>query len=128
MFFLDRMYYACYFFYITFLTRISPSIQPSIMLGAIIGYPLAVFVDCFYIYIMCEVPNFWLFFLTGLSGIVLMLFIYDVKNRKKKVIEDKPRFFYNKGLNLFVNFFIVIIALFIFFIGGPLGKYLLKTC
>lgn len=128
MFFLDVMYYSCHVFYSTLLVRVSPSIQPSIMLGALIGYPMAAFIDCLYIYIMCNVPSFWLFFLVGLSGIVLTLFIYEAKNRKNKIIKNKPRFFRNKKLNLLIKTTIVIIGLIIFFIGGFVGKYLLKQC
>ncbi|SDX56391.1 hypothetical protein SAMN05216556_1483 [Aequorivita viscosa] len=128
MLFLDVMYYGCHLFYKNLLTKVSPSIQPSIMLGALFGYPMAAIVDCLYIYIACEVPNFWLFFVVGLSGILLMFHLYEVKNRKKRIIKDRPRFFSNKRLNLFTIIFIVIIALSILFIGGPVGKYLLRLC
>lgn len=128
MFILDVIYYNCYLFYKALLTQVSPSIQPSLILGAIIGYPLAVLFNNLYIYIFCEVPSAWLFFLSGLSIMVLMFGIFEIKNRKEKVIKKKPRFFNDKSLNAIIMIFIVVFAVAFFYLGGPLGKYLLEQC
>lgn len=128
LFFLDVLYYHCHLLYKSLLNQVSPSIQPSLMLGALVGYPLAAFFDNLYIYTFCEVPSAWFFFMCGLSIMFLIFSIYEVKDRKKKVIKNTPNFFRSKTLNLATIVIIVTIAIFFFYMGGPLGKNLLEQC
>ena len=114
LFFLDVLYYHCHLLYKSILNQVSPSIQPSLMLGALVGYPLAAFFDTLYIYSCCELPSVWLFFMIGLTTMFLIFSMYEVKNRKEKVIKKTPNFFKNKTLNLATIVIIVTIAFFSF--------------
>lgn len=128
IFFLDVIYYYTQLFYKTILKEVSPSIQPSLILGGIIGVPLGFVVDTTYIYVFCQVPNPWLFISSCLGSMVLMYYIYEFKDRKKKVIEAKPRFFKSEKISLFVTILIDLIAILFLFLNGILGKYLLESC
>ncbi len=128
MFFLDVMFYYTQLQYNLLLKKVSPSNQPSIILGAIIGFPLALFARISYINLFCSPPPAWIFISVCFGCIFLMLKIYEWNNRKKEVIKKKPIFFENKKISLFITIFIELISLATLFLGGPIGKYLLEQC
>ena len=128
IFFLDVMYYYSHLFYKKLLNQISPSIQPSIILGGIVGIPLGFLVDTVYIYLSCKAPNPWLFISSCLGCMIFMLYFYEYKDRKSKVIKNEPRFFKSKRINLFLTIFIDFVVILLLFLNGIVGKYLLNSC
>lgn len=128
IFLLDKLYYYSYLFFKTFLVRVSPSIQPSLILGAIIGLPLAFIVDNVYIILKCRASSPWWFISICLGSMFLSLIIYEVNNRKEIVITNEPKFSQSPKMNLFIMILIDIFALTCFFLNAPVGKYLLKFC
>ncbi len=128
IFLLDKLYYYSHLFFKTFLVRVSPSIQPSLILGATIGLPLAFIVDNAYIFLKCQASSPWWFISICLGSMFLSLIIYEVNNRKEIVIMNEPKFSQNRKMNLFIMILIDIFALTCFFLNAPVGKYLLKLC
>ena len=128
MFFLDGMYYYTHILYEALLRKVSPPNQPSIILGTIVGFPLAFIIDIFYITFFCTIPSPWIFISVCFCCIFLMLKIYEKNNRKEKVIKKKPMFFKSKKISLFITIIIDLISLATLFLGGPVGKYLLERC
>jgi|SRR5699024_1483198 len=126
--FLDVMFYYTQIQYNLLLKNISPSNQPAIILGAIIGFPLALLIDSIYIHLYCAPPPAWIFISVCFACIFLMLKIYEWNNRKEKVIKKKPMFFNSKKTSLFITITIELISLASLFLGGPIGKYLLEQC
>lgn len=126
--FLDVMFYYTQLQYNLLLKNISPSNQPAIILGAIIGFPLALLIDFIYISLYCSPPPPWILISVCFACIFLMLKIYEWNNRKEKVIKKTPMFFNNKKISLFITVTIELISLTSLFLGGPIGKYLLEEC
>lgn len=125
---LDVMYYYTQIQYNLLLKNVSPSIQPSIILGTFISFPISLLIDSAYIYFFCSLPSPWIFISVCFVVIIIMLGIYEVYNRKERVIKRKPIFFNNKKLTLIITITIELISLASLFLGGPVGKYLLKHC
>lgn len=126
--FLDVMFYYTQLQYNLLLKNISPSNQPAIILGAIIGFPLALLIDSIYIHLFCSPPPAWIFISVCFACIFLMLKVYEWNNRKEKVIKKKPTFFNKKKISLFIAITIELISLASLFLGGPIGKNLLEQC
>ena len=126
--FLDVMFYYTQLQYNLLLKNISPSNQPAIILGAIIGFPLALLIDSIYIHLYCSPPPAWIFISVCFACIFLMLKIYEWNNRKEIVIKKKPMFFNKKKISLFITVTIELISLASLFLVGPIGKYLLEQC
>ncbi len=126
--FLDVMFYYTQLQYNLLLKNISPSNQPAIILGAIIGFPLALLIDSIYVQLYCSPPPAWIFISVCFGCIFLMLKIYEWNNRKEKVVKKKPMFFNSKKISLFITITIELISLTALFLGGPIGKYLLEQC
>ena len=81
--FLDVMFYYTQLQYNLLLKNISPSNQPAIILGAIIGFPLALLIDSIYVQLYCSPPPAWIFISVCFGCIFLMLKIYEWNNRKE---------------------------------------------
>lgn|SRR5690554_1402320 len=128
MYILDVIFYYTHLQYNLLLKNVAPSSQPSIILGAIIGFPLALLIDSIYIYLFCSPPTPWIFISLCLGCMFLMLKIYEWNDRKKKVLAIKPMFFNKKKLSIVITIFIEIISLSSLFLGGPIGKSLLEQC
>lgn len=128
MFFLDVMFYYSQLQYNLLLKKVSPSNQPSIILGAIIGFPLVLLLRVFHIELYCLPPSPLIFILVCFGCIFLMLKLYEWNDRKKKVLREKPLFFGKKKLSIFLAIVIELISLASLFLGGPIGKYLLEKC
>jgi len=128
MFFLDVMYYYVHLLYETLLKKVSPPNQPAIILSSFIAFPLALLLRIFYIELYCTPPPPWIFIFVCFGCIFLMLKIYEWNNRKEKVIKKKPMFFNSKKTTFFIMVTIQLISLATLFLGGPVGKYLLKQC
>jgi|SRR5690554_1846483 len=128
LFFLDVMFYYTQLKYNLFLKNISPSNQPAIITSSFIAFPLALIIDITYIELLCSPPPAWIFISVCFGCILLMLKIYEWDNRKKEVLKRPPIFFKSKKITLFVYVLINLTSLATLFLGGPIGKYLLKQC
>ena len=128
MYFLDVLFYYTQLQYNLLLKRVSPSNQPSIILGAIIAFPIALALRVIYIELYCVPPPPWIFILVCFGCILLMLKIYEWNDRKKLVLSEKPLFYNQRKTSIFITIFIEIISLASLFLGGPIGKLLLEQC
>lgn len=126
--FLDTMFCYTQLQYDLFLKNISPSNQPSIILGVIIGFPLALIARVLYIYLYCSPPPPWISISICFGCILSMLKIYEWNNRKEKVIKKKPMFYNSKKISLFIAILIQLISFTALFLGGPIGKSMLERC
>ena len=127
-YFLDVMFYYIQLQYNVLLKNISPSNQPSIILGALIGFPFALTTRILYIHLYCSPPPPWIFIFICFGCIFLMLKIYEWNNRKEKVIKSKPMFYNSKKISLFITVIIELISFATLFLGGPIGKHMLEQC
>lgn len=128
LYFFDVLYHYFYIQHKKYLSKISPHNQAAVMLGTITGFNLLYFIDAFYTLLFCSPSPPWIFISICFICIFLMLFIYEWKGRKNKVVKEKPLFFNNYRLTVAIAIVIDIIGLSKLFLGGPLGRYLLQLC
>lgn len=126
--FLDVMYYYTHVQYEKLLKNLAPSNQASFILGIIIGFPSALIGRILYIQLFCLPSPPYVFWIICALCILFILNIYEWNNRKEVVIKEKPCFFNNAKITLFLAISIDIIAIISLFLGGFVGRTLLEKC
>lgn len=124
---MDVIYYYYYLFYKKILKDDEPHLLTTMALSASEGFTINVILEIFFTYFFCLSIGKWIMLLNITLFNLINYLYFHKSNRANRIVKEKPMFFNNHKLTIFIVVLFFIITLSFIFWGAPLSLHLMET-